>query len=175
MRCRMRITTTRFGVLAVDPGQVFACPEGIPGFGDLGGLAVLPVDADALFVWLQSTALADVAFLAVNPWPFFVDYEMEISDRFRHELGIEEAADVVVFCLARPDEQRRQFHVNLLAPVVGSTRTQTMRQITLDGDHPMAAPLHLPDGPPSARPKIHTAGSHSVTAELHAIDREIRS
>ena len=94
------LTTTRFGVLEVPVDQVFACPSGIPGFSELGGLAILPVDGDALFVWLHSTELADVAFLALNPWPFFVDYEIEIPDRFGRDLGIEEPADAVVFCLA---------------------------------------------------------------------------
>lgn len=169
------ITTTRFGVLEVHPDQIFACPEGIPGFGDLGGLVVLPVDGDALFVWLHSTELADVAFLAVNPWPFFIDYEIEIPDRYGQDLGIEDPDDVVVFCLARPDQQRRRFHVNLLAPVVGSTRTNTMRQITLDGDHPIAAPLYMPDVAQATSPKIHTVpDDHQVAAELHAIDTEIK-
>jgi flagellar assembly factor FliW len=169
------ITTTRFGVLEVHPDQVFACPEGIPGFGDLGGLAVLPVDGDALFVWLHSTELAEVAFLAVNPWPFFLDYDIEIPDRYGQELGIENPDDVVVFCLARPDEDRRRFLVNLLAPIVGSSVTATMRQITLDGDHPIAAPLELPESPLLGRPKVHTStDDDGVAAELHAIDKEIR-
>ena len=169
------ITTTRFGVLEVPIDQIFACPSGIPGFGELGGLAVLPVDGDALFVWLHSTDLADTAFLALNPWPFFVDYEIEIPDQFGRDLGIEEPADAVVFCLARPDGDRRRFHVNLLAPIVGSVRTHTMRQITLDGDHPMAAPLSMPDTWEPAHPRIHTTpGRPDVTAELHAIDAQIR-
>lgn len=169
------LTTTRFGVLEVPAIQVFACPEGIPGFGDLGGLAVLPVDGDALFVWLHSTVLAEVAFLAVNPWPFFIDYDIEIPDRYGHDLGIEDPADVVVFCLARPDQERRRFLVNLLAPIVGSTVTARMRQITLDGDHPIAAPLCMSDASRATLPKMQTVpDDHDVAAELHAIDAEIR-
>jgi flagellar assembly factor FliW len=169
------ITTTRFGVLEVHPDQIFACPEGIPWFGDLGGLAVLPVDGDALFVWLHSTDLADVAFLAVNPWPFFLDYDIEIPDRYGDDLGIDEPDDVVVFCLARPDQENRRFLVNLLAPIVGSTVTGTMRQITLEGDQPIAAPLELPESRLVGRPKVHTSAEDAgVAAELHAIDKEIR-
>ena len=89
------LTTTRFGVLEVPVDQVFACPSGIPGFSELGGLAILPVDGDALFVWLHSTELADVAFLALNPWPFFVDYEIEIPDRFGRDLGMNVLCEAV--------------------------------------------------------------------------------
>lgn len=146
------LTTTRFGVITADADQLFDCPEGIPGFDDLGGLAVLPIDENTFFFWLQSTARPEVAFLAVDPWVFFGDYAIDIPESDCAALGLVDQDDAVVFCLTRPDRSRRLFHVNLLAPLLCSLRTRTARQVTLDGDYPLDRQLHIPDPACSPRP-----------------------
>lgn len=155
---RVLLATTRFGELEVDPSTTFTLPDGIPGFGDLTALVMLPVDSDAMFVWLQAVSDGSLAFLAVNPWPFFADYDIEIGDDHLASLGITDVADMVVFCLARPDRDRRAFHVNLLAPLVFGLELRRARQITLDGDHPVDAALQIPDESIPTVPRVRSAG-----------------
>ena len=129
--------------------------QAMPGFPDVTELAVAPVDEYGMFVWLSSTEATEVAFLAVNPFPFYPDYEVQLSDADEELLSVEPGDELIVFCLVsvERDAATPTATANMLAPMVLNTTRSRALQVILEGDHPLRAPLIVPGGttePPSA-------------------------
>ncbi len=128
-------------------GATFLLEGGIPGFPELSELAIAPVDDHALYVWLVGPGAAGVAFLAVNPFVYFADYDVELADTDQVVLATEPGDELIVYCLVTVDRDRRRASANLVAPVVINVTRGRMRQVILEGEHRLRAPLPVPPGP----------------------------
>jgi len=141
----MRISTTRFGRIDVDPADVLHFPSGLPGLEDCRDWALLAdADNDALG-WLQSTTRGDVALAVVSPRRFVPGYQVRIP---RSELTPLTLADMreaqVVVVVGRTDTG---LTLNLKAPIVINLAARTGRQVVASGDHSMHHEL-TPSQPP---------------------------
>jgi flagellar assembly factor FliW len=138
------IRTDRFGAISVAQEAIIELPDGLLGFVTLTAVALVPVDDDGVFTWLQSVDDPATAFLGVTPWTFFPDYQPVLGDLDQAALGLEEPGQAIVFCLVTGHDDPPRFTANLLGPVVINRDTRVGRQVVLDADLPTRAPLPLP-------------------------------
>ncbi len=147
----MHVDTTRFGTIEARPEDLVVFPDGIPGFagrremvviagGDL--LGVESGDGHPTLFWLQDTTDPDLAFLTTVPWTAYPDYDIE-PDLEPEHFGDAEPDDLAVLVIVtiRRDGERAILTTNLLAPIVIDQRRRVGKQVILDDDWPIQAPL----------------------------------
>ena len=86
----MQLETTRFGVVEVDDKSTIDIPSGVPGFSDMRRVALLgagampgvpAVDDQNSMFWMQDLDDGARAFLCIDPWMTFPDYDVEIDEK----------------------------------------------------------------------------------------------
>ena len=110
--------TSRFGTVEVDDGEVVRFPRGLIG---LGGeqFALLGPEEDTIR-WLHAVDDPDLAVPVANPWAFFPDYAVELSDEEAERIGVTDPATAQVLVVVRADEDPGRISANLLAPILVS-------------------------------------------------------
>jgi flagellar assembly factor FliW len=114
------IDSTRFGSLQVPDEAVVEFPNGLIGLGGRQ-YALLARDESAPFIWLHSVEDGSLAIPVTNPWNFFSDYEVEISDSEAERIGISDPAQAEVLVTVRAGESLEDFRANLRAPLLISS------------------------------------------------------
>jgi flagellar assembly factor FliW len=71
------IDSPRFGTLEIASEDVIEFPHGLIG---LGGSRFAIVEREGSFSWLHSIDDPSLALPVTNPWDFFADYAVELSD-----------------------------------------------------------------------------------------------
>ena len=111
--------SSRFGTLEIASDDVIEFPTGLIGLGGTRYALVAPSE-DGAFGWLHSIDDAELALPVANPWHFFADYEVDLSDEASEPITAD-PADVAVWVTvragaeltrllrqpARPDPHRR--------------------------------------------------------------------
>lgn len=103
--------------------------KGLPGFENLKDYTVQQYDE--LFGYLNSVTNPLVGFLIVNPFDFYPDYEIEISETFLEEIEITSRDQVTVRCIVTWNSDRHKVTLNLLAPLIINSEKQYGKQIVL--------------------------------------------
>ena len=122
---------------------LLALTEPLPGFPDHRDYVLVPAlgsgDAAGLLYWLQSVKPDGPRFLAVPARAFFPDYAPALPRAVRGELGLEEGAEAVLYCLVTvPAGDAGAATANLRAPLVVNPARGTARQVVLNDDaHPI--------------------------------------
>ena len=138
----IRVATTRFGAIEVQPEETVVFDDGLLGFPQARRFALISVDVDSDLYWLQSIDDGALAFLTSLPWSSFPEYEPDIPDSDREALSLDSADDASVLCLLTVDRDRAVVTANLLGPVVINLRSRRARQIVLhDQSWPIDARL----------------------------------
>ncbi len=138
---RMDVTlqSSRFGEITVSPDAIIDFPSGLIG---LGGhrFALLARSEESAFAWLHSLDDPELAIPVTDPWRFFDDYEIEISDEEADRIGVTDPQDTSVYVTVRAAAALEDFSANLRAPilVVGGTGHQVINQVP---DAPVRAPM----------------------------------
>ena len=92
------------------------------------------------FYWLHSVEHRDVALPVTNPWLFFSDYEVKLSDSEAQRIGITDPAAADVYVTVRATQAIEDCTANLRAPIVVSAGRGW--QVINESEHaPMRAPL----------------------------------
>src|SRR3954452_6104538 len=133
------IDSSRFGSLQIADTDVIEFPNGLIG---LGGhrYAIVSTGADSAFSWLHSIDAPSLALPVANPWHFFADYSVELSDEASARLGASDPSDVDVWVTVRAGAELADFYANLRAPLaVAEGRGQQV--ISEPADAPVRAPL----------------------------------
>lgn len=121
---------------------VIELTQPLPGFPEDSRFALVRLDDDGVLFGFQSLDHELPQFVVVPPHRFFADYAPEISDDVVAELGIVDAADVLVLVLVKAGASLAETTVNLRAPLVINTVTRRACQVILDEvDLPLAVPL----------------------------------
>jgi flagellar assembly factor FliW len=109
------VESSRFGSVDVPVEDVIEFPAGLIGLG--GRLfALISGDDQGPFSWLQSVEDAALALPVTNPWQFFADYEVELSDADTERLG--ELPGLQVWVTVRAGGALSDFSANLRAPIL---------------------------------------------------------
>lgn len=138
----LTIDTTRFGSLEIAGEAVIEFPTGLIGLGG-SRYALLASDENATIVWLQSIDDPSLALPVTNPWRFFADYEVELSDEEAARIGITDPADCDVYVTVRARQSLEECTANLRAPILIS-KGRGYQVINEAGNAPMRAPLFVP-------------------------------
>ena len=128
-----KINTLRFGELEIEEQDVVRFAAGIPAFEDEHEFVVLPYEEGTPYMFLQSMATPELAFLMTDPFVFFPDYSFELDDENMDKLEIKTMDDVLVCTLISiPRSGVADMTTNLLAPVVINRHTMQAKQIVLE-------------------------------------------
>jgi flagellar assembly factor FliW len=112
------VHSRRFGRLAVAPSDVIDFPEGLIGLRGTR-FVLIPAGGDSPFAWLQSAEDPDLAIPVADPWTFFDDFWLEISDETAMAASLPaDGTDVTVWVTVRAADDLRDFCANLRAPIV---------------------------------------------------------
>lgn len=138
----MRVETTRFGVIEIDPDTVITFTQPIIGFQTLRRFVLLPPpggDGGEIRVrWLQSTESPDAAFLLMDPRTVYSGYAVELRAEELVELGAHAASELEVYSLLVVPEDHTQIRTNLKAPIVINPAQRLAKQTILDRqDYPI--------------------------------------
>jgi len=111
------IDSTRFGTIEIPSHAVVEFPTGLIGLGG-SRYVLIARDENSPFVWLHSVDDPSLALAVTNPFQFFPEYEVELSDAEAGRQGIADAADADVYVTVRAAEVLEDFTVNLRAPIL---------------------------------------------------------
>jgi len=139
----MRVETTRFGVIEIDPDTVITFTQPIIGFQTLRRFVLLLPGlggdgGESRVRWLQSTESPDAAFLLMDPRTVCAGYAVELRPEELIELGAHVASDLEVYTLLVVPEDHTQIRTNLKAPIVINPVQRLAKQTILDRqDYPI--------------------------------------
>jgi flagellar assembly factor FliW len=111
------IDDTRFGTIEVLEEAGVEFPVGLIGIAG-SRYVLLAREEKSPFVWLQSVDEPAMALAVTNPFQFFPEYEVELSDAEAERLGITDPADADVYVTVRTGASLEDFAVNLRAPIL---------------------------------------------------------
>jgi flagellar assembly factor FliW len=138
----VQVASDRFGALDVDDERILEFDEGLLGFPDARRFALIDSHDTGVYYWLQSVDDPALAFLTVVPWPFFPDYEPDLSDDEQGALALRAASEAMVLCLLTVQRESQAITANLLGPLVVNSTTRKGRQVVLaESGYPVRAPL----------------------------------
>ena len=115
---------------------------GLPGFPDAHEFVLAHEgDDDSPFWILQSAVDPATAFVLVEPFTFFPDYDFELDDTGAERIGVTEPADVLVFSVVTLAERPEDSTVNLLAPIVVNRHSGEALQHVLSKGYDVKTPI----------------------------------
>ena len=129
--------SSRFGTIEIPAEDVIEFPTGLIGLG--GRRYALVATDDSAFSWLHSIDDPTMALPVTNPWHFFSDYLVDLSDEAAKPITAD-AADVAVFVTVRAGAELSDFYANLRAPIL-IAEGQGHQVINESADAPVRAPL----------------------------------
>jgi flagellar assembly factor FliW len=128
--------SSRFGTVEIAADAVIEFPSGLIGLGG-SRYALVSADTDGAFHWLHSLEDASLALPVTNPWLFFGDYEVELSDADTERVGVENPD---VWVTVRTGSSPSDFSANLRAPILVADG-HGHQVINEASDAPVRAPL----------------------------------
>ena len=132
--------SSRFGTVEIAADAVIEFPSGLIGLGG-SRFALVSADTDGAFHWLHSLEDASLALPVTNPWLFFGDYVVELSDADTERVGVE---DPDVWVTVRTGSSPSDFSANLRAPILVA-EGRGHQVINEASDAPVRAPLFAGD------------------------------
>ncbi len=127
----MNVFTTRFGVIVVDDSAIIETPEGLYGFEEVRKFCLVGNRPSSPFKWLQSLDDSSLAFVVADPFLFFPDYEVFLSDEDTESLALRSPEQAVVLAIVTVPSKPWRVTANLVAPLVLNVETRQARQVVL--------------------------------------------
>lgn len=146
----MRIDTQRFGVLTLEPEQLFLFPQGLIGMESLRQWALIADPQNPSVAWLQSASRGDRALPVVCPRIFFPDYRVHVQRR--HLASLHLRADAEIYVVTTVAGHVGKLTTNLRAPVLINLDRRLGCQLITDNDQPLRQPLPLVGTPIAGLP-----------------------
>jgi len=138
----MIVKTKRFGDLTIEEQDIITMIGGLPGFEDNTKYALLDHDEKSPYKWLQSLENSELAFVVMEPFVFFADYQFELSQNDIRELEVAKPEDVAVLVILVIPDDPRKMTANIKAPLVINMAKMKGKQVVLNNEaYPVK--LHL--------------------------------
>jgi len=125
----MKIETTRFGHVEVDPQRIITLPKGMLGFPDHRRFALIATSADSPFYWLQSVDEPALAFVVSDPALFLPEYRITLKGDDQEQLGVIDAGEVTVLVVCNKVDDL--LTGNLQGPIAVNPVTRVGKQLVL--------------------------------------------
>ena len=127
----MKVKTTRFGELEVNPSDIITFAEGLLGFENLRKYFVVDPGDSTLILWLQSTEDEKVAFPIIEPKIFKPDYIAKLLPADLNGLDLETLQTAKLYSILTIPANVTEMSANLKAPVVINSVKKVGKQIVL--------------------------------------------
>jgi flagellar assembly factor FliW len=127
----MEIQTKAMGTITILEKQIIELAQGFYGFTNFHSFALIDA-VQKPFIWIQSTEKQDLAFLAIDPFLFRQDYEIDIDDSLLGPLEIESPSDVLVFALITIPAGGGPVTANLQGPLIINRKNNRAIQAILN-------------------------------------------
>jgi len=125
----MKVRTTRFGEVEIDPSRLLVFPHGLLGFARFRTCARLQPDDRGVFYWLQSVEDPELAFVVTDPPAWVPEYSVPIRPGELTELGLDRAEDATLFAIV--NRRDGAITANLQGPIVLNAASRTGIQLVL--------------------------------------------
>lgn len=126
----MELQTKAMGTVSIVERQIIELPNGFYGFEPFKRFALLDAPQKP-FIWIQSLDKKDLAFLALDPFLFREDYEIDIDDSLLKPLSIASPSDVLVFALVTVPSDGSPITANLQGPLIINRVNNLAMQVIL--------------------------------------------
>jgi flagellar assembly factor FliW len=136
------IDSTRFGRIEIRDEAVIEFPTGLIGRPGTR-VSLVAREEDDVFLWLHSIDHPELALPVTNPWTFFPEYEVELSDAEAERIGVTDPTQADVYVTVRAIGPPEDFTANLRAPVLVSAG-RGHQVINEAADAPVRAALFAP-------------------------------
>jgi len=129
----MKLHASNFGEIEIDEEDILTFPEGILGFEECKKFIVINnPDEENPFDWLQSVDNEDLAFVIMNPFFVFPDYDITIPESAIEKLKIKDETDVFVYTIVVVPENLEDMTTNLSGPIIINGREKLGKQVILE-------------------------------------------
>ncbi|MGE7763754.1 flagellar assembly protein FliW [Peribacillus sp. NPDC096540] len=128
----MIIQTKFHNELELAEKEIYVFESGIPGFLEEKQFCLLAL-GETPFVVLQSITTKEVAFIMLNPFDIFHDYEVNLTDEVLSTLRIEAEKEVIMFVILTIHEPFNKTTANLQAPIILNSSKKTGKQFIMNG------------------------------------------
>ncbi len=129
----MEIKTKALGTVSIEEEQIITLNDGFYGFADYHRFALIDAEQHP-FIWIQSLDAAQLAFIAIDPFIFRPDYELNIDDSLLKPLEIADASDVLVLALVTIPTSGSAITANLQGPLIINKKNKQAMQLILGGE-----------------------------------------
>lgn len=147
--------SVRFGTVEVAQDDVLEFPFGLIGLGG-ASYAIFEHQPGSGFYWLHSTDDPALALPIVEPFLFFPEFALKMSEADRERTGIEDPATARLYVTVRAAPDPLQTMANLRAPIV--VRDGRGYQVLNEHDPaPLQAPLFELAAEAAPEPAPHAA------------------
>ena len=127
----MKISTSRFGEIDIAEESIVRMPEGMLGFSEFRDYVLIQHNEGSPFLWYQALEEPSLAFVVVDPFTFFPDYEIMLTKDDCEILECEEFHNLAVFAVVVIPDNPEAMTANLRGPIVINTDNRIARQIVL--------------------------------------------
>lgn len=127
----MKVKTTRFGELEVNPSDIITFSEGLLGFENQKKYFVVDPGDSTLILWLQSTEDEKIAFPVIEPKIFKADYIAKLLPADLNGLELESLQTAKLYSILTIPASVTEMSANLKAPVVINSAKKVGKQIVL--------------------------------------------
>lgn len=127
----VKVKTTRFGELEVNPDDILTFSEGLLGFENLKKYFVVDPGDSTLILWLQSTEDEKVAFPIIEPKIFKPDYIAKLLPADLNGLELESLSNAKLYAILTIPSNVVEMSANLKAPIVINSQKKVGKQIVL--------------------------------------------
>jgi flagellar assembly factor FliW len=131
----MKLNTKNFGEIEIHEQNIIHFPEGILGFEDERQFVIINnEDEQNPFHWLQSIQNPELAFVIINPFFVYPNYDIVIPKSVQEKLKIRTEKDVAVYSIVVVPENVEKMTTNLLGPIIINVNEKLGKQVILDDD-----------------------------------------
>ena len=127
----MNIKTSRFGEVDIADDAVIAMPEGMLGFSEITRYVLIQHRDGSPFLWYQAIDEPNLAFVVVDAFTFFPDYEVVMSSEDVQVLDCSTPGDLAVFLVVVIPDNPKEMTANLRGPLVINVGNKVARQVVL--------------------------------------------
>jgi flagellar assembly factor FliW len=127
----MKFGTSRFGEIEIGDDAVISMPEGMLGFGEFTKYILIQHKEGSPFLWYQAVEDPNLAFVLIDPFTFFPNYEVALPSEDMQALDCEDLANLAVFVVVVIPENPEDMTANLRGPVVVNVNKKTAKQVVL--------------------------------------------
>ena len=107
-------------------------PEGLPAFEMVKEFVLISNEEEAPFLWLQASAVPDLAFITIDPFLICPSYRPDICDEDVRLLKILKEEDVFILSVVNINQKPEDgITTNLVSPIVINGEEQLGKQVIL--------------------------------------------